>query len=706
MMIMDECKDSTRVNHAPRAPRATPTPTPTTTTRNAGGLSKKCAVDDGGRGRREKCQEDDDAFHAEEIEYEDDEKNSSERSSSLMRDEAERETDAILVGGCEGGVLGEEEDDVSKERRMNLVEECVRDLLAGLGEDVTREGLLDTPKRVAKAMTFAMKGYGKTARDALGTALFQEPTLSRPITMKQQDASGEGEESTRNVEAKQEQQKREGDDASIILVRDVPIFSTSSTSMMPFYGVVHVGYVPKDGYILGLSKVARVAEVFARRVQNPAGLAREIAEAVGEIACASGVGVVLETTQLGPRKGNANAASARNVSRHGVGCLSLGRCREKFDRSSAMKNDAEDYEDEECREGRWTEFEGLLGMGRAKIQDTSSPLEGSSRRSTSPSERGSSKAPPKKALEASIRLLKAIGLKSANGTSTSSSSENLLVGCGDDDDDDDNDDEDDDDDDDDDDITMRDNNSALADDISLSSYTSFEGRARTPPSPSTLSSPILSSDAAGDDHKNGKNIHNKMPSSVVRCRSVEAPFSLARCAFNYASMMNESVCGREVSLEQTVQQNVPESSSMSTFRRCFSSTSTSDVSELTIERDLLLTTTCEHHLLPFHGVVHVAYWHSPGHALDRKLVQAIVSRQGSRLQVQERLTSDLADDFEKVIGSHSNVTAAGVMICISAAHMCMASRGVEKTGSSTCTVATRGKFASSSKARSRVWQSL
>ncbi|CAL6375759.1 unnamed protein product [Bathycoccus prasinos] len=666
MMIMEECKDSTRVNHAPRAPRATPTPTTTTSTRNAGGLfAKKCAVDDGGRGGREKCQEDDDAFHAEEIEYEDDEKNSSERSSSLMRDEAERETDAILVGGCEGGVLGEEEDDVSKERRMNLVEECVRDLLAGLGEDVTREGLLDTPKRVAKAMTFAMKGYGKTARDALGTALFQEPTLSRPITMKQQDASGEGEESTRNVEAKQEQQKREGDDASIILVRDVPIFSTSSTSMMPFYGVVHVGYVPKDGYILGLSKVARVAEVFARRVQNPAGLAREIAEAVGEIACASGVGVVLETTQLGPR--TANAASARTVSRHGVGCLSVGRCREKFDRSSAMKNDAEDYEDEECREGRWTEFEGLLGMGRAKIQDTSSPLEGSSRRSTSPSERGSSKAPPKKALEASIRLLKAIGLKSANGTSTSSSSENLLVGSGDDDDDDD---DEDDDDDDDDDITMRDNNSALADDISLSSYTSFEGRARTPPSPSTLSSPILSSDTGGDDHKNGKNIRNKMPSSV------------------------------------TVQQNVPESSSMSTFSRCFSSTSTSDVSELTIERDLLLTTTCEHHLLPFHGVVHVAYWHSPGHALDRKLVQAIVSRQGSRLQVQERLTSNLADDFEKVIGSHSNATAAGVMICISAAHMCMASRGVEKTGSSTCTVATRGKFASSSKARSRVWQSL
>merc|ERR1712100_756922 len=93
----------------------------------------------------------------------------------------------------------------------------------------------------------------------------------------------------------------------------------------------------------------------------------------------------------------------------------------------------------------------------------------------------------------------------------------------------------------------------------------------------------------------------------------------------------------------------------------------------------------------------------------KKISSSDVSRQGSRLQVQERLTSDLADDLEKVIiGSSANVTVAeaGVMVCISAAHMCMVSGGVEKTGSSTCTVATRGKFASSAKARSKVWQSL
>jgi len=586
------------------------------------------------------------------------------------------------------------------------VEECVRDLLAGLGEDVKREGLLDTPKRVAKAMTFAMKGYGKTARDALGTALFQEPTLSRPITMTEKNSTGEEEES--EVESQKERHKKqEGEDASIILVRDVPIFSTSSTSMMPFYGVVHVGYVPKDGYILGLSKVARVAEVFARRMQNPDGLAREIAEAVGEVACASGVGVILETTQLGPRKLDASASSARNVTRYGIGCLSVSTGGEKFDRPLGMTNDTEDYEDEECCEGRWAEFEGLLGMGRAKIQETLLPSGSSSQRSTSSSERERLKAPPKKALEASVRLLKAIGLKSANEASTSTSSESLLVDSGDDDDDDD--DEDDDDECVDDDIAMRDNNSALADDISLSSYTSFEGRTQTPPSPSNLSTSLVANDRTRNDKKNSKNIHKRMPSSVVRCRSIDEPFSLARCAFNYASMMSESVCGRDVSLEQTVRQNASMSSSSSptsAFGRCFSSTSTSDVTELKIERDLLLTTTCEHHLLPFHGVVHVAYWHSPGLELDRKLVQAIVSRQGSRLQVQERLTSDLADDFERVIGSHANADAAGVMICISAVHMCMASRGVEKTGSSTCTVATRGKFTSSAIARSKVWQSL
>ena len=696
---MEEYKDSTRV-----AAALTTTITTADGFRKGYMYRKDCAVEIDER-RKEKRH---DGFAAdEEIEYEDDEKNSSERSSSLMRDEAER-GDAIIVD-CEGGTLGEEEDDVSKERRMNLVEECVRDLLAGLGEDVKREGLLDTPKRVAKAMLFAMKGYGKTARDALGTALFQEPTLSRPITMKK-DSSGEDDESTQNVEMKQQQQQQqqqqgEGEDASIILVRDVPIFSTSSTSMMPFYGVVHIGYVPKDGYILGLSKVARVAEVFARRMQNPEGLAREIAEAVGEVACASGVGVVLETTQLGPRKDDANLASSRIVSRHGIGCLSVcSSGREKFDHPSSMTNDADEYEDEECCEGRWTEFEGLLGMGRAKMQESSSPSS-SLRMSASPSsERGSLKAPPKKALEASVRLLNAIGLKSAIYSSTNTSSENLLSGSGDDDDDDDDDDEEDDD------VAMRDNNSALADDTSLSSYTSFEGRARTPPSPSNLSTSILANDSTRSDKKNTKNINKGMPSSDIICRSIDEPFSLARCAFNYASMMSDSVCGRDVSLEYTVQQNLsPTSSSSSVFGRCFSSTKTPEVSELTIERDLVLTTTCEHHLLPFHGVVHVAYWHSPGLALERKLVQAIVSRQGSRLQVQERLTSDLADDLEKVIiGSSANVTTAeaGVMVCISAAHMCMASRGVEKTGSSTCTVATRGKFASSAKARSKVWQSL
>ena len=543
----------------------------------------------------------------------------------------------------------------------------MKDLLKEIGEDVTREGLLDTPKRVAKAMTFAMKGYGKTAREALGTALFQEPTLSRPVNVKKNHNTKEEEDG--------KEQEQEGEEAAVILVRDVPIFSTSSTSMMPFYGVVHVGYVPKDGFILGLSKVARVAEVFARRMQNPESLVRDIAEAVGEVACASGVGVILETKQLGPNPENddgtieSSSSLFRNRTRYGVGCLR--------EHSLANMNELEDDDDdEEEKDGdekcaaRWAEFEGLLGMGRAKNNKTTT----SSSSSTDDREKSSSslKAPPKKALEASVRLLKAIGLKSVATADnlilsrSSTSSEHLS-----DEEDEEGEEED---------VAMRDSNSTLADDISLSSYTSFDANA-----------------------------------NAVKCRSVNEPFSLGRCAFNYASMMCESVRGRDVSLESTVMQNSSNDIvTMPVLGRCFPSITSSRTSEcslnvaaaaeLTIERDLVLTTTCEHHLLPFHGVVHVAYWHSPGFALERKLVQAIVSRQGSRLQVQERLTSDLADDFEKVSGGVS--PTAGVMICISAAHMCMASRGIEKTGSSTCTVATRGMFTSSLKARTKVFQIL
>ena len=110
-------------------------------------------------------------------------------------------------------------------------------ILRLLGEDPTREGLLKTPERVAKAMAFMTKGYAEDPRDMLLSAMFRE-------------------------EYRQ-----------MVLVRDIEVYSLCEHHMLPFYGKAHVAYIP-DGYITGLSKVARVVECFARRLQVQERLAR------------------------------------------------------------------------------------------------------------------------------------------------------------------------------------------------------------------------------------------------------------------------------------------------------------------------------------------------------------------------------------------------------------------------------------------------
>ena len=158
------------------------------------------------------------------------------------------------------------------------LERCVREILRAMGEDVTREGLLDTPARVAKALTFAMRGYGTSATAALGTALFHEDGLVRALR-------------TEEVESGTH---------DMVLVRDIPVFSTCAETFMPFYGVIHVGYVPHGGVIVGLSKLARVAEVYARRLQTPDGLAHAVAHALHDVASPLGVGVMFTGVHLGP----------------------------------------------------------------------------------------------------------------------------------------------------------------------------------------------------------------------------------------------------------------------------------------------------------------------------------------------------------------------------------------------------------------------
>ena len=134
-------------------------------------------------------------------------------------------------------------------------------ILSQLGEDVTREGLVDTPKRAAKAMQYLCHGYAQTLEEVTNGALFSS------------------------------------DNSEMVLVRDIELYSMCEHHMLPFIGKAHVAYLPK-GKVLGLSKVARIVDMYARRLQIQENLSRQIADAVAQVTGASGVAVVIEAKHM------------------------------------------------------------------------------------------------------------------------------------------------------------------------------------------------------------------------------------------------------------------------------------------------------------------------------------------------------------------------------------------------------------------------
>lgn len=141
------------------------------------------------------------------------------------------------------------------------MEDAYRHILEAVGEDPTREGLLDTPSRAAKAMQFLTRGYDQTLDEVVNNALF------------------------------------ESDSEEMVVVQNIELYSMCEHHMLPFIGKAHVAYLP-TGKVLGLSKVARIVDMYARRLQIQEKLSKEVAEAIQDVTGAAGVGVIIEAKHM------------------------------------------------------------------------------------------------------------------------------------------------------------------------------------------------------------------------------------------------------------------------------------------------------------------------------------------------------------------------------------------------------------------------
>ncbi len=141
------------------------------------------------------------------------------------------------------------------------IAEHYKNIITELGEDVTREGLVDTPMRVAKAMQFILQGYSMNPEEIIKSAMFKE------------------------------------DYKSMVIVKNIEIYSLCEHHMIPFFGKAHVAYIP-NGYVTGLSKIARVVDAFARRMQLQERLTNQIRDCIERTLNPLGVAVVIEAQHL------------------------------------------------------------------------------------------------------------------------------------------------------------------------------------------------------------------------------------------------------------------------------------------------------------------------------------------------------------------------------------------------------------------------
>lgn len=437
-----------------------------------------------------------------------------------------------LKVGCAEVILGED--------GAASIEDAVKVLLLGLGEDINREGIRKTPLRVAKALREGTRGYRQKVKDIVEGALFPEAGLDNRVG----HAGGAG---------------------GLVIVRDLDLFSYCESCLLPFQVKCHVGYVPSGERVVGLSKLSRVADVFAKRLQEPQRLANDVCSALQQGIKPSGVAVVFQCTHI-HFPDIESALLDPNHQGWAKILVSSG--------SGVFENKNADV---------WADFFGLLnfkGISAEKIH-----FSGSSDLCWCPSQ--SSKVGP----------------------------------------------------------------------VNPTMVTAVASIIRS------LGEDPLRKELRGTPSRFVKWLMNFQNSK----------FDMKLNGFLHGGIDSLNTNNKEVN---------------SNDKRIYS------------ELNLPFWSQCEHHLLPFNGVVHIGYLISDEfNPIGKSLLQSIVHFYGFKLQVQERLTRQIAETISPLVGGD-------VIVVVEASHTCMISRGIEKFGSSTATIAVLGRFSTEIATRASFLQGI
>ncbi|KAI3678679.1 hypothetical protein L6452_37980 [Arctium lappa] len=432
---------------------------------------------------------------------------------------------------------GSVELDFEQEPETIAIEDAVKVLLQSLGEDINREGLRKTPFRVAKALREGTRGYKQKVKDIIQGALFPEAGVENRVGQ----AGGSG---------------------GLVLVRDLDLYSYCESCLLPFQVKCHVGYIPSGQRVVGLSKLSRVADIFAKRLQDPQRLANEICVAFQHGIKPTGVAVVLQCSHI------------------------------------HFPNFESPFLDSNHQ--RWVKV--LVSSGSGSFEKQDSPM-----------------------------WVDFLGLLRYRDIDLDSICSRTSV---------------------------------------KDSWCPSRSFCKIEPSRSGMVTAVAS-------------ILRSLGQDPCRKELVGTPNHFVRWVTNF----------KDSNLEMELSEftRIP----LRTIGR-----SMNIKEHIRSEVNLSLWSLCEHHLLPFYGLVHIGYISDEElNPKGKSVLQSIVHFHGFKLQVQERLTRQIAETVAPLLGGD-------VMVVVEANHTCMISRGIEKFGSNTATIAVLGRFSNDPAARTKFLQGI